>query len=52
VALAWSRFDDEVRARARARYLEAIDPWRHGEGYRIPGEFIVAAAVAPAVAAA
>src|SRR5580658_2155691 len=49
VALAWSRFDDEVRARARARYLEAIDPWRHDEGYRIPGEFVVAAAVAPAV---
>jgi ubiquinone/menaquinone biosynthesis C-methylase UbiE len=47
VALAWSRFDDEVRARARARYLEAIEPWRHGEGYGIPGEFVVAAAVAP-----
>jgi ubiquinone/menaquinone biosynthesis C-methylase UbiE len=47
VALAWSRFDDEVRARARARYLEAIDPWRHGGGYRIPGEFVIAAAVAP-----
>ena len=48
VALAWSRFDDEVRARARARYLEAIDSWREGEGYRIPGEFVIAAAVAPA----
>jgi ubiquinone/menaquinone biosynthesis C-methylase UbiE len=47
VALAWSRFDDEVRARVRARYLDAIDPWRHGQGYRIPGEFVVAAAVAP-----
>ena len=47
VALAWSRFNDEVRARARARYLEAIDPWRHGEGYRIPGEFVIAAAVVP-----
>ena len=47
VALAWSRFNDEVRARARARYLEAIEPWRHGEGYRIPGEFVVTAAVVP-----
>jgi len=47
VALAWSRFDDEVRARVRARYLDAINPWRHGQGYRIPGEFVVAAAVAP-----
>ena len=52
VALAWSRFDDEVRARARARYLEAISSWRHGEGYRIPGEFVIAAAVAPGVAIA
>jgi ubiquinone/menaquinone biosynthesis C-methylase UbiE len=47
VALAWSRFDDEVRARVRARYLSAIEPWRHGHGYRIPGEFVIAAAVAP-----
>src|ERR1700691_1489779 len=47
VALAWSRFDDEVRARVRARYLEAIESWRHGHGYRIPGEFVIAAAVAP-----
>jgi hypothetical protein len=42
VALAWSRFNDEVWARVRARYLDAIDPWRHGVGYRIPGEFVVA----------
>jgi hypothetical protein len=47
VALAWSRFDDEVRARVRARYLDAIESWRHGHGYRIPGEFVIAAAVAP-----
>jgi ubiquinone/menaquinone biosynthesis C-methylase UbiE len=47
VALAWSRFNDEVRARVRARYLDAIDSWRHGHGYRIPGEFVIAAAVAP-----
>jgi ubiquinone/menaquinone biosynthesis C-methylase UbiE len=47
VALAWSRFNDEVRARVRVRYLEAIASWRHGHGYRIPGEFVIAAAVAP-----
>jgi ubiquinone/menaquinone biosynthesis C-methylase UbiE len=47
VALAWSRFDQKVRARVRARYLEAIESWRQGHGYRIPGEFVVAAAVAP-----
>ena len=47
VALAWSRFNDEVRARVRARYLDAIEPWRRGRGYRIPGEFVVAAGTAP-----
>lgn len=47
VALAWSRFNDEVRARVRARYLDAIESWRHGHGYRIPGEFVIAAAAAP-----
>jgi ubiquinone/menaquinone biosynthesis C-methylase UbiE len=47
VALAWSRFNDEVRARARGRYLDAIGPWRDGAAYRIPGEFVIAAAVVP-----
>jgi ubiquinone/menaquinone biosynthesis C-methylase UbiE len=47
VALAWSRFSDEVRVRVRARYLDAIESWRHGLGYRIPGEFVIAAAVGP-----
>ena len=46
VALAWSRFDDEVRARVRRRYIEAIEAWRHDRGYRIPGEFVVLAGVA------
>jgi ubiquinone/menaquinone biosynthesis C-methylase UbiE len=45
VALAWSRFDDEVRARVRRRYIEAIADWRHEHGYRIPGEFVVVAGV-------
>ena len=47
VALAWSRFDDEVRARVRARYLESIAAWRHGSGYRVPGEFVVVEATRP-----
>jgi ubiquinone/menaquinone biosynthesis C-methylase UbiE len=41
VALAWSHFDEQARVRVRARYLEAIDPWREGPGYRIPVEFVV-----------
>jgi ubiquinone/menaquinone biosynthesis C-methylase UbiE len=47
VALAWSRFDATVRERARTRYREAIEPFRRNHGYRIPGEFVVAAGVAP-----
>jgi hypothetical protein len=44
VALAWSRFDDAARTRVRARYLEAIDQWREGRGYRLPAEFVVVSA--------
>ena len=47
-ALAWSRFDDETRARVSRRYLDAIASWRTGRGYRIPGEFVVATATVPA----
>lgn len=46
VALAWSRFNDDARARVRGRYVEAIEAWRHDEGYRLPGEFVIVAAVA------
>ncbi len=47
VALAWSRFDLSVRARVRERYVEAIEPWRNGHGYAIPGEFVVVSALTP-----
>jgi ubiquinone/menaquinone biosynthesis C-methylase UbiE len=47
VALAWSRFDPDVRARVRARYKHAIEPWRRRQGYRIPGEFVIVAGTAP-----
>jgi ubiquinone/menaquinone biosynthesis C-methylase UbiE len=46
VALAWSRFSDEVRARVRAGYLHAIESWRHGRAYDIPGEFVIVGAIA------
>jgi len=47
VALAWSRFDTDVRARVRARYVDAIEPWRRPGGYELPGEFVLVAAIAP-----
>jgi ubiquinone/menaquinone biosynthesis C-methylase UbiE len=46
VALAWSRFDAAARERARSRYLESIAKWRDGEGYRMPGEFVLASGFA------
>ena len=47
VALAWSRFAEDVRQRVRRRYLSAIAPWSQGSGYRIPGEFVIVAAKNP-----
>jgi ubiquinone/menaquinone biosynthesis C-methylase UbiE len=43
VAMAYSRFDDETAAEARAEYLASIEPYRGGgeAGYRIPGRFVV-----------
>jgi SAM-dependent methyltransferase len=52
VALAWSRFDAATRERVCARYVEAIEPWRQGQGYRLPGEFVIVTARAPGHAAA
>ncbi len=43
VALAYSRFDDEVRASAHAEYLDSIAQYRDGHTYRMPGEFVVVA---------
>jgi len=47
VAMAWSRFDAGVRQRVQRRYLQAISPWRVGQGYRMPGEFTVMLAGKP-----
>lgn len=47
VALAWSRFPQDVRNRARARYLNSLAAWRDGAGYRVPAEFVVVTAAKP-----
>ena len=47
VALAYSRFDAATRAAVHAEYLDSIATHRVGDGYRIPGEFVVAAGCAP-----
>jgi ubiquinone/menaquinone biosynthesis C-methylase UbiE len=41
VGLAYSRFSEEVKAEAHKEYLISLEPFRHGEGYSIPGEFVV-----------
>jgi ubiquinone/menaquinone biosynthesis C-methylase UbiE len=43
VALAWSRFDEQVRREVQAEYLASIHPYKEGDGYRVPGEFVVIA---------
>jgi SAM-dependent methyltransferase len=46
VAMAYSRFDDETRASARAEYVDSIAQYRREGGYRIPGEFVIAGGTA------
>lgn len=41
VALAYERFDAETREEAHRDYLETIAPYAEGDGYRVPGEFVV-----------
>jgi SAM-dependent methyltransferase len=48
VALAWSRMGDEARARACARYLDALAPWHNGKGYAVPAEFVLVTGAKPA----
>ncbi len=42
VALAYARFDEATRDEAHAEYLASIEPYRNGDRYDIPGEFVVA----------
>lgn len=45
VALAYRKFDDETREKAHQEYLESISEYRNGDGYEIPGEFVVATGI-------
>jgi ubiquinone/menaquinone biosynthesis C-methylase UbiE len=48
VAMAYSRFDEPTRGAAHAEYLSSIEPFKRGDGYAIPGEFVVARGTSPA----
>jgi ubiquinone/menaquinone biosynthesis C-methylase UbiE len=43
VALAYSRFSESMKAEAHKDYLGSLSPYRRGDGYSVPGEFVVAA---------
>jgi ubiquinone/menaquinone biosynthesis C-methylase UbiE len=42
VALAYSKFDEATREAVHSEFLESVAAHRTGEGYAIPGEFVVA----------
>jgi len=42
VALAYQKFDEQTKEEIHREYLDSISPFRSGEGYKIPGEFVVA----------
>jgi ubiquinone/menaquinone biosynthesis C-methylase UbiE len=44
VALAYGRFDEATKQAVHSEYLDSIAAYRMGDGYEIPGEFLVAAA--------
>jgi ubiquinone/menaquinone biosynthesis C-methylase UbiE len=45
VALAYQKFDEQTKQEAHQEYLESIESYKNGSGYKIPGEFVVAKAV-------
>lgn len=47
VALAYSRFDEATRASAHAAYLDSLAAFAVGDGYRVPGEFVIASGHRP-----
>jgi SAM-dependent methyltransferase len=49
VTLAYSRFDRATKEAVHQEYLDSIAAWQVGDGYLIPGEFVVATARNPLV---
>jgi ubiquinone/menaquinone biosynthesis C-methylase UbiE len=42
VALAYSKFSDEVREQVHGEFLDSVDSYRRGDAFDIPGEFVFA----------
>lgn len=47
VAMAYRKFDEKTRDEAHAEYLESIEPYKNGNGYDIPGEFVICTGFKP-----
>ena len=47
VALAYAHFDAATRDAVREEYLHSVEPYRLGEAYAIPGEFVIGYGVKP-----
>lgn len=45
VAMAYSRFDDDTKAKVRAEYIKSISPFKTTNGYKIPGEFVICSGI-------
>jgi len=45
VALPYGRFSDDERRDVELEYLDSIEEFRDGDGYLVPGEFVIATAL-------
>jgi len=41
VALAYNKFDDSTKEQVHSDYLACLVPYKKGDGYEVPGEFVV-----------
>lgn len=44
VALAYHKFSTAIKEEVHTEYLSSLAPFRKGEGYEVPGEFVITAA--------
>jgi hypothetical protein len=47
VALAYRKFDEQTKEIVQQDYLDSISVFKSGDGYEIPGEFVVTKGVKP-----
>lgn len=47
VALAYRKFDEQTKEEVHQEYLDSIKQYRNGEGYEVPGEFVVVKGMKP-----